>query len=111
MYRGDGVRHADHLVGIVVGRQSFVEDRLEGTDPAGSPWLASFWILLGSKADLSAAPSIKDWGARGTFVMNQLKNEANRTQRGLRIYLHQHGIAYKPYWIANVILVYGRPRR
>jgi subtilisin family serine protease len=68
--------------------------------------VTSFWVLLGSKADLSKAPSIKDWGARGVFVVNQLKNEANRTQRGLRIYLHNHGIAYQPYWIANAILVY-----
>jgi subtilisin family serine protease len=68
--------------------------------------VASYWIVLRGKANLSAAPSIKDWGARGTFVMDQLKNEANSTQRSLRIYLHNTGIAYKPYWIANVILVY-----
>jgi subtilisin family serine protease len=67
---------------------------------------ASFWIVLAGKADLSAAPSIKDWGARGTFVVDQLKNEANTTQRGLRTYLHDNGIEYRSYWIANAILIY-----
>ncbi len=68
--------------------------------------VASFWIVLGSKADLSAAPSIHDWTARGAFVVNRLKQEANTTQRGLRTFLSGRGVQYRSYWIANAIVVY-----
>ena len=67
----------------------------------------SFWILMAAKANLSSAPAIHDWTARGTFVMNRLKNVANASQRNLRYWLHSHGIKYQSYWAANVILVYG----
>jgi subtilisin family serine protease len=67
----------------------------------------SFWVLMSTKANLTSAPAIHDWTARGTFVMNRLKDVSNASQKSLRSWLHSHGIKYQPYWIANAILVYG----
>jgi subtilisin family serine protease len=68
---------------------------------------ASFWILLRQKADLSRAPSIKNWTARGTFVVRQLKSVADSSQRGLRAYLSARGVSYQSFWIVNGIRVTG----
>jgi subtilisin family serine protease len=66
---------------------------------------ASFWILLGQKADLSAAPSIRNWNARGRFVLNRLTSVANASQRGLRAYLDAQHVSYQAFWIVNGIRV------
>jgi subtilisin family serine protease len=68
---------------------------------------ASFWILLRQKADLSAAPSIRNWGARGAFVLHQLKSVANSSQRSLRAYLSAQHVSYQSFWIVNGIRVVG----
>jgi subtilisin family serine protease len=68
---------------------------------------ASFWVLLRQKADLSAAPSIKKWGARGEFVVRQLKSVANSSQRSLRAYLDARHVSYQSFWIINGIRVVG----
>jgi subtilisin family serine protease len=68
---------------------------------------ASFWILLRQKADLSAAPSIRNWGARGGYVLRQLKSVANSSQRALRAYLNAHHVSYQSFWIINGIRVVG----
>jgi subtilisin family serine protease len=68
---------------------------------------ASFWIDLGSKANLAAAPAISDWTARGAYVVSQLQAKANASQRGLRAFLQDRGVKYRSFWIANAILVYG----
>jgi subtilisin family serine protease len=67
---------------------------------------ASFWIVLASKADLTAAPSIGSWTERGAFVLNHLTAHADSSQRGLRAFLQERGISIRPFWIANAILVY-----
>jgi hypothetical protein len=68
---------------------------------------ASFWILIRQKADLSAARSITKWGARGAFVVRQLKSVANSSQRALRTYLDANNVSYQPFWIINGIRVVG----
>jgi subtilisin family serine protease len=68
---------------------------------------ASFWILLRQRADLSAARSIAKWGARGAFVVRQLKSVANSSQRALRAYLDANQVSYQPFWIVNGIRVVG----
>jgi subtilisin family serine protease len=67
----------------------------------------SFWVIMSTKANLTAAPKISNWTARGTYVMNALKNQANSSQRSLRSFLYHHGIKSHSYWIANAVLVYG----
>ena len=52
---------------------------------------ASYWALLRQKADLTGAPSITNWGARGWFVYNRLTQVANSSQKGLRALLSARG--------------------
>lgn len=67
---------------------------------------ASFWIVLASRADLTAALSIGNWTDRGAFVLNELTAHADSTQRGLRAFLLEREVSFRPFWIANAILVY-----
>src|SRR5436309_11519238 len=45
---------------------------------------ATYWAILGQRADLSGATSIKNWTTRGWFVYNRLNSVANSSQRGLK---------------------------
>jgi subtilisin family serine protease len=67
----------------------------------------SFIIYMDAQADLSAAARIKDEDARGWFVYNTLKQQAERTQAPLRAQLDAAGVAYQSYWGVNMILVNG----
>jgi subtilisin family serine protease len=67
---------------------------------------ASFWVVLSSKADLSAAPAIANWSARGSFVVDTLQAQAARTQHGVLGMLDSRGVKYQSYWIANAVLVF-----
>ncbi|MPZ29083.1 MAG: S8 family serine peptidase, partial [Micromonosporaceae bacterium] len=66
-----------------------------------------FWIHLREQADLGGAESIADWDQRGQFVYDRLTQTAETSQAGLRELLEAEGVAYKPYWISNTILVTG----
>ena len=66
---------------------------------------ANFWVVMRSHADLSAAYNIKNWEARGRFVIDQLQAAANASQAGVRAYLKGHGKKHQPFWIANAIKV------
>ena len=68
---------------------------------------AGFWVLLHARADLSRAPSIHNWNARGAFVVHQLKSVASASQQGLRAYLDRQHVAYQSFWIVNGIRVAG----
>jgi hypothetical protein len=66
----------------------------------------TFWAILSEKADLSAAPSMKD-SARGRFVYDRLNSVADQSQAGLRALLEQQAASYKPFWIINAIRIHG----
>ncbi len=68
---------------------------------------ATFLVFMDERPDLSAAYSIADWDARGAYVYRTLTDLANRSQRDLRLWLHQHKITYTPLWIANALIVEG----
>lgn len=68
---------------------------------------ADFMVYLREQADLAAAYQIRDWAARGRYVYQQLRDHAERSQRGLRAALDARGLAYRPFWIANAVLVHG----
>ncbi|MDT8307836.1 MAG: S8 family serine peptidase, partial [Anaerolineae bacterium] len=68
---------------------------------------AEFLVFLTSQADLSGAAAIRDKRARGAYVVEQLKTTAGRTQPAVSAALDRLGVAYRPYWIANVIWVRG----
>lgn len=65
----------------------------------------TFWVLLRDRADLSRAPGIQDWGARGRFVYQRLTRTADASQSGLRSLLRKRGVPFQPFWIVNAIRV------
>ena len=68
---------------------------------------AEFLVYLSAQADLAGADTIADKAARGAYVVEQLRATAARTQPALIAELEQMGVAYRPYWIANMIWVRG----
>jgi subtilisin family serine protease len=66
-----------------------------------------FLVVLKGEANLDAAYAIKDWNARGQYVLNQLQATANRAQRGLRSFLDARGVDYEPLYIINAVIVRG----
>ncbi|MBA3551663.1 MAG: S8 family serine peptidase [Actinobacteria bacterium] len=65
---------------------------------------AKVFVILKAKADLSGAPAVKDWTARGWFVVNRLKATAEATQGGVRALLASRGLEARPFWIVNAVL-------
>lgn len=68
---------------------------------------AEFLVFLGAQADLSGAGTIRGKAARGAYVVEQLQSTAARTQPAVVAELERMGVAYEPFWIANMILVRG----
>jgi len=70
-----------------------------------SQGVSTFWVVLRDKADVRAAHKIKDRNARGSFVVDHLKNVARQSQSGVIGYLNSKGVAHRPHWITNAIRV------
>ena len=68
---------------------------------------ASFVALLSDQANLSAAYTMTDSDARGWYVYNTLRTQADQTQAGLRALLNARGAHYQSYWAANMLVVTG----
>lgn len=68
---------------------------------------ASFVVLLQEQADLSAAYGMADADARGWYVYNTLRSHAARSQAALRATLDAQRVPYKPFWVANMLVVEG----
>src|SRR5438105_2207161 len=66
---------------------------------AQSTGRATYWAVLAQRADLSAAPRMKDWTGRGWFVVNSLKSVASTSQRGLERMLSARGASLTSFWI------------
>lgn len=66
-----------------------------------------FFVWLNEKADLSPAHKLKTKEEKGHFVFETLRGTAERSQRALRQELGRQGVRYRPFYIANKILVYG----
>ena len=64
-----------------------------------------FWVVFKGRADLSAAPSIKRWGARGKYVMEKLEATATASQAGVKSMLNASGTSYHAFWVANTMRV------
>jgi subtilisin family serine protease len=67
----------------------------------------TFWVYLSQQADLSPAYAIQDWGARGQFVVDQLRSVADASQADLRSMLQKRGATFTSFWIVNAIRVTG----
>jgi subtilisin family serine protease/N-acetylneuraminic acid mutarotase len=68
---------------------------------------ASFWVVLDSEADLSAAEKLKTEPARAAFVRRVEMAHADKTQAGLRALLALEEAEFRSFWISNVLLVTG----
>jgi len=66
-----------------------------------------FLVSLAEQADLSGAASLTTRAAKGRYVYEQLSQTAQRTQAPLLRRLQAAGVAFRPYWIANLIWVRG----
>ncbi|HET9494593.1 MAG TPA: S8 family serine peptidase, partial [Chloroflexia bacterium] len=64
---------------------------------------ASIVILLKDQANLTAAYSMKDQDARGWYVYNTLRQQAEKSQAELRDMLIREGVEFESYWAANMI--------
>ena len=71
---------------------------------------ADFFIRSVDKADLAPAFSLGSKEAKSRFVLAALQETAARSQRELRSLLDRRGVAYKPFYISNAILVRGGTR-
>lgn len=66
-----------------------------------------FLVFLADQPDLQAAYGIAGWNDRGWFVYSRLREHAEQSQRELREWLDERGVAYRPLWVANALLVRG----
>jgi subtilisin family serine protease len=66
-----------------------------------------FFVWMAEKADLSPAALLPNKTEKGQFVFETLQETAERSQKELRAYLDAQGVSYKPFYIANKILVYS----
>ena len=66
-----------------------------------------FFVYLTEQADLSEAQSLNSKVAKNIFVVESLKETAQRTQPDLLAELESLGIESESFWIVNAILVSG----
>lgn len=64
-----------------------------------------YWAILRPKADLSRASSIRNWTARGWFVVNKLQSVADSSQKALRTLLSRRNASFRSFWIINAIRI------
>jgi hypothetical protein len=90
-------------------RPSGATDKIEAglRERAAANGSATFWALLKDRADLSAASSIRDWTARGEFVVDRLRSTAEASQAGLLALLRQRGADHRPFFIVNAVRITG----
>ncbi|MCU0493135.1 MAG: S8 family serine peptidase, partial [Chloroflexaceae bacterium] len=93
-------------------RQVALPEQPERVDPELSLALAAapterteVLLFLADQPDLSPAYAITDWNARGRFVYQTLARHAEQSQGALRTWLDGQGIAYRPLWVVNGLLV------
>ena len=72
--------------------------------PAGE---SEFLIVLAEQADLSGAAALPTKLAKGTYVFEQLRETAARSQAPLLDELARAGVVHRPFWIANLVWAKG----
>jgi subtilisin family serine protease len=65
----------------------------------------TFFVVLREQADTSSALGISDWKEQGQYVVDILKETAERTQKPLLDRLAGAGVDMTPFWIVNTIKV------
>ncbi len=67
--------------------------------------VAPFFVVFGERPSLAPAHYMRDWTARGRFVVQSLQATAARSQAGVRGYLQGRGVAHTAFWVENKIYV------
>jgi len=68
---------------------------------------AEFLVVLAGQADLSPAAALSTREARLRYVYDALREAALRAQAPLRAALDDAGVDYRPFYVANVLVVRG----
>ncbi|MFI7361406.1 S8 family serine peptidase [Streptomyces sp. NPDC050149] len=66
---------------------------------------STFFVVLKQRADLSAAKSRRGHEAKAKAAFHALRNKADSSQKSLRTFLDKEKVGYRPFWIANALLV------
>jgi subtilisin family serine protease len=66
-----------------------------------------FLVVLGEQADLTGVEHLRDKDARGNYVYRTLASIATTTQAPIRALLDENSVAYRSYWVNNMIWVRG----
>jgi uncharacterized repeat protein (TIGR01451 family) len=66
-----------------------------------------FLVLLAEQADLSSAARMQSKAEKGAYVYRTLLETAQRSQASLKAYLDWRGVAYRSYYIVNMLWVRG----
>jgi subtilisin family serine protease len=81
-----------------------------------SPWtlartadgaVAEFLVVMGERADLSAAGALPTKAAKGRFVYETLYGQAERSQAGVRALLDARSADYRSFYVVNALWVRG----
>ncbi len=62
-------------------------------------------IVMAEQANVSAADALATKAQKGAYVFNTLRATAQRTQARVRALLTQRGVAFRAFYVANVIAV------
>jgi len=68
---------------------------------------ADFVLVMAAQADLSAAPAIADWSARGWYVYDTLRAAARESQAAAQDYMSKRGLAFQSFFAGNELYVYA----
>jgi subtilisin family serine protease len=66
-----------------------------------------FLVVLKAQANLTPAADMKTKDEKGAYVFETLNHLAETTQKPLRTELDSLGVAYYPFWVANMLWVRG----
>ncbi len=70
---------------------------------ATQDWTTEILVVLEEQADLTAADSLRGKPAKGRFVVERLRETADRTQPPVLDLLRRGGISHRSFWVANVV--------
>jgi serine protease AprX len=98
------------LPGVLLAAAAFAADgtvdpRIFAGKEAGER--ASFLVVMREQADLSGAGAFDGKAAKGRFVFEALREQAEATQGPLRARLEAAGIAFRSFYLVNMIEVEG----
>jgi serine protease AprX len=68
---------------------------------------SEFLVVLSEQADVRSAAALKTKPAKGAHVVGRLRETAQRSQAPILKAIRARGLAYRPFWLVNMIWVRG----